>query len=697
MHLPEEYFQDGATDILSVMNSKYRECISLHQQYWIQADIDLRFKAGDQSLWDEIYGMMPQQNRRQFNFNKIRRTVNLVSGHQRRTRKTCRVVGMKSEDDSTADQLSRVLQWAMQWDNMYHTISEAFDGALTTGFNLLCPWIDYREDPVSGDIKLMRRDFNGFLIDPNFKDYSLSDASFVWTRRWITIKQAEMLFPGREKEIRSFEKKAYRDDKFQFLPHNFQFTMKGYLSLDEYWYADTRKAKWLIDPYTSESMEWKGDEENLRLYKRSYPDIIIQDHDRPTTRLASVLNGHLMYDGPNPYGIDRYPFVGTFCYLEPEIPYYWWKIAGIPRGMRDAQYLYNRRKLIELDTLESQINSGLKVKEDALIDIKDGYMTGQGRVLVIKKTASLDDVQQLPPPAFDPNSMQISQGLNQEMMDIAGINEELLGSATDDKSGILSMLRQGAGLTTLQKLFDQLDLAQKQLGTIILEMIQANFEPGKIQRILGEEPSPRFTDKAFSKYDCVVEQGMLTETQREMQFRQLMALREMNIPVPSDILLDTLSIEGKSKLMEAIKAQEEAQAQQEQYAQQLQQQQQQVVTESLASKAQSDRALAQERTNKISLDAALSQERIQRAYQERDEASLARIKAAKELVDIDLRQLEKALQIIKSMQETVVEDQKEEAANTTPATNILENEQQQNIPMAQNTEMENVNQENIGI
>jgi hypothetical protein len=31
---------------------------------------------------------------------------------------------------------------------------------------------------------------------------------------------------------------------------------------------------------------------------------------------------------------------------------------------------------------------------------------------------------------------------------ISGVNEELLGSATDDKAGILSQLRQGAGLTS---------------------------------------------------------------------------------------------------------------------------------------------------------------------------------------------------------------------------------------------------------
>ena len=89
--------------------------------------------------------------------------------------------------------------------------------------------------------------------------------------------------------------------------------------------------------------------------------------------------------------------------------------------------------------------------------------------------------------------IQLSEILGREIQEISGVNEELLGSAMDDKAGVLSMLRQGAGLTTLQILFDQLDLSQKLLGRLLLHTMQANFTPGKVKRIIGEEgPSPEF-------------------------------------------------------------------------------------------------------------------------------------------------------------------------------------------------------------
>ena len=42
--------------------------------------------------------------------------------------------------------------------------------------------------------------------------------------------------------------------------------------------------------------------------------------------------------------------------------------------------------------------------------------------------------------------------------------KKCLDLPVDEKAGILAMLRQGVGLTTLQRLFDQLDRSQKLLG-----------------------------------------------------------------------------------------------------------------------------------------------------------------------------------------------------------------------------------------
>ena len=226
----------------------------------------------------------------------------------------------------------------------------------------------------------------------------------------------------------------------------------------------------------------------------------------------------MLFNDLEPMGVDDYPFVPVMAYHNPQTPYYQWRLQGVVRGLRDAQFLYNRRKVIELDLAESQMTSGWIYKENALVNPKDVYMTGQGKGLALKAEAQMTDVQPIQPPQIPPSFFQLSENLTTEIMQIAGVNEELMGQAIDDKAGILAMLRQGAGLTTLQKLFDQLDFAQKLLGKKLIKIVQNHFSPAKVQRIIEEQPTEQFYNKMFGRYDAAVEEGFNTTTQRQVQF-----------------------------------------------------------------------------------------------------------------------------------------------------------------------------------
>jgi len=76
----------------------------------------------------------------------------MVGGHQRRSRKCMIAIPIENADDQTADQFSKVLMWCCDQEGILETISESFHGALVTGMNLLQVWVDYRSDPVSGNI-----------------------------------------------------------------------------------------------------------------------------------------------------------------------------------------------------------------------------------------------------------------------------------------------------------------------------------------------------------------------------------------------------------------------------------------------------------------------------------------------------------------------------------------------------------------
>lgn len=661
--LGPQYYNEKDRGILSRMEAFYAEGITINQSFWQEADTDTRFECGDQTLWNEMYGNLPINRRRQFNFNRIRRVINMISGYQRRNRKSTIVTPIENSNELTADQFTKIMMWLNQQEGVLETISNSFHGSLVTGMNLLQVWVDYRNDPISGNIRVDNCSYNSFLIDPFFRKADLSDCNNIWKRSFLNKREILSLLPDKEDEIMGLISNDQRDGKFQFMPETYNYGLKNLLAYDEFYYRDYRTQKMVVDTQTGESMEWKGDDESLKEYLYFYPQITTVTSEIPTVKLAIVVQGKVMYDGPNPLGIDSYPFVPVFAYYNPQMPYYPWRIQGVVRGLRDAQYLYNRRKIIELDLLESQANSGIKFKENALVNPKDAFLTGQGRSIAIKDEAQMSDVEQIMPPQIPPSFFQLSESLAREVQEISGVNEELLGSAIDDKAGILSMLRQGAGLTTLQLLFDNLDYAQKLLGKIILQVVQSNFTPGKVARIIKEEPTQEFYNKNFGTYDVSIEEGLNTTTQRQMQFAQLLQLRETGVPIPNEVLIEAVTLENKKKLIDAIKAQEQQQQQMAQAQAQAQQEQMQAQIKMANARATADEGLGVERLSRVQENQSLAIERQAEASKERDQGILNMVKAIKELEGIDLDNVTKALQMFSTLKQAQQQEEQKVVAS----------------------------------
>lgn len=671
--LGPQYYDEKDKSVLARMENFYSQAITYNMSFWGEADIDTRFEAGDQSVWNDMYGNLSPLRRRQFNFNRIRRITNMVSGYQRRNRMSTVVSPVENADQLTADQFSKILFWIHQTDGTLETLSQAFHGALVTGLNLLQVWVDYRRDPISGDIRVDNCAYNSFLIDPFFRKSDLSDCNTIWKRSFLTRQEVLSLLPDKSEEILALPAQGERDGKFQFMPENYNFSIQNLMTYDEFYYRDYRNQKMLVDTQTGEATEWTGkNEQDLKEFLQLYPQITVIDNQIPTVKLAIVVQGKVMYDGPNAVGIDEYPFVPVLGYYNPQMPYYPWRIQGMVRGLRDSQYLYNRRKAIELDILESQVNSGWVYKENALVNPRDVWeQIGQGRGIALKEEASIADIQRIEAPQVPPSMIELSKILADEIMQISGVNEELLGSAIDEKAGVLAMLRQGAGLTTLQSLFDQLDQSQKLLGRKMIGIIQNNFTPGKIKRILNQDPSPQFYNKLFGRYDAAIEEGVNTTTQRQMQFAQLLQLKATGVPIPDDMLLKAATLQDKNELVQSVQQSQQAQAQQAQAQAQMQQQLIQSQVEMAQGKAMADQGLAVERVSRVEENKALAKEREAEAFKDQFSGLLDLVKAMKELQGLDISNLREMVNIAQTIKnETQKNPQSERASQMGPIAGV---------------------------
>jgi hypothetical protein len=572
----------------------------------------------------------------------------MIQGRQRQNRKTIIVNPTQSGSQDTASQFTKLFLHALQRDNMLHTFSDGFyHGSLVTGLSLLQLWLDYRDDPVSGDLRLEHKAYNQFVIDPFFRKQDLSDCNGIWVRQYITKREAMNLLPEHQEEIMSLPglRNGSFDGKFQYMPENYNTHKFSLVTYDEFYYKDYRTQTFVVDLKTKETMEWRKDKESLDMFLHLHPEMTTMEQEVSTVNLAILVQGKVFYRGPNLLGIDTYPFVGMFGYFEPDTPYYSNRIQGIVRGLRDAQYLYNRRRNIELDILESQVNSGWKYKESALVNPSDVFLYGQGRGIALKKDADMADIEKIVAPEVPASMIELSKLLAQEITEISGVSEELLGAATDDISGVQNMLRQGSALVTLQVLFDNADLALKLLGEKMLEAMQKNFTPGKVMQVTQEEPTQEFYTKNFGKYNAVVEEGMNTDTQKQMAYAQSLNMLQQGLPIPFKFIIENSNVQNKKELLEAMQQQQQKQDELQQLQTQLAQQEMAANVQLAQATAQSQLGSAAERYSRVEENKALAIEKIAAAEKDRDMALLDVVKTLKELDGMDIDHLHRLLDI----------------------------------------------------
>lgn len=615
-----------AKNIKQMMSHFYQMAYPANGAYWQQGAIDKRFKVGDQTLWSMIYGDTQFSQSKRFFFNLIRRHINMICGYQRKNRKST-VTMPNLENDKLADDYNAVLKWSEERDGFQEYLSQAFEGACDTGCSLLHLYPDYTMDPISGDLFTDQVSYNNFLIDPYFRKQDLTDCSFIWRRRWVNKNAAKALLPGHAKEIEKMRPSGMKDGRFPLQAELINLDTNQLFAYDEFHYRSDREATIVLDPKSGESVEWEQDETDgedmMERALSQQPWLVIKKTRVPTVKLAICLGDKVLYNGANLLNIDAYPFVPTLCYHEPDIQSYAWRMQGIVRNLRDAQYLYNRRKVIELDILESQINSGWIFPIDSVTDPKAFRQSGQGFLIPLKAGHLPSEIQRVTAPDIPASMLELSRSLSEDITKISGVNEELLGSATDDKSGILSMLRQGAGLTTLQTIFDKLDYSQRLYGKIRLQAIRKNFSKGKIASILGHEPEDKFFTSHSLKYSVSVEEGNYSTTQRQMELQQLLHFKEIGMPIADKSILRAAFITNKSQVIADME--EQVQAQQQQQQQQAQQQ------------AQVDQSKIMSTMAKAKLDMAKTQESLANIDKIEAQAEHETMKADYELVEMMMK------------------------------------------------------------
>lgn len=634
------------TSIRSFLDNLWSKFQPVEQARWTQANIDTLFYAGEQRFINSYFNFYPQYNWQNFHFNICQQPCNMVTGFQRQHRKSISYFPTEGGDSKTSDQYSKAITFANNYRGVLEKFSTGCEQATICGLVLAQPYLDFRDDPINGTMDLKIWSFNSFLVDPYFREPDMSDANFVWCQQFISKKEAESLFPdARVDLIRSMQGGTQRYGRFYFLPENYNMARNDLLVMSYVWYKWKRKRKKIYSKVTHELFDFSGNDEEIATLLQSLgpENVEIVEVEVPSWKLAIVLNEQLVWQGFNPLGFDECPFTPIYWNYDPHIAYYDLRSRGLVRSCRDAQYLFNRRIILNHDISESSINSGWIRRENAIANEENLRYAGQGKDIITKeeyRDLPLDDIaHKIIPNAVPPSDMQLADQMFNLIYETTGVKMENfgLGDAADKiQSGLALAIKQGAGLMVLQKYFDQWDTSLKLIGANELRIIQNNWQPSKIEKIIGEAPTPLFFNKMFVKTNVLVSEGENTVIQQQEQFKQWLEVNELlgGIIPKSMILANAKFLKGHDKIMKAVSEIEEKMAAMQEQQTILEQAKLDAELKELYSRSASNLAMARERNGRAESNIGLFEERLSEISQNHALATKAKVESLEKLLDL---------------------------------------------------------------
>ena len=179
-------------------------------------------------------------------------------------------------------------------------------------------------------------------------------------------------------------------------------------------------------------------------------------------------------------------------------------------------------------------------------------------------------------------------------------------------------------------------LLQKILGERLLQIALNNWNAEKVKLLIGEEPSPFFYSKIFSRFQVIVEEGELTPTQQNMQAQSLMDInaafgREV---FPPSMIVPHLNITGKAEAIQFLQQQEQMAQAVQQESQTIQHAFEEAKLKEMYAKAANSIASAKERYGRFESNIGLLEERMAEVSKNRALSTKAKMEALEKMVDV---------------------------------------------------------------
>ena len=582
--------------------------------------------------WDDIDVALLQQFRRPaLTINKIKTTVSTVLGEQiaNRSEISFRPRGGGTESSEIADVLSKVFKQISDNNQLAWVRSDVFSDGMVSGRGYFDVRLNF-DDSMLGEVVIEQINPNNVILDPDANSYDPSKWGEVYTTSWVTPDEIEALYTKADADLlrtRSnaafgYDSIADLDDKDNFATKSRPFVTDRMgdsendthvvrsVRLIDRQYRKLRKVKHFVDPSTGDTRRIPGEWDDARIRAvREASGAEVVDKLVRAIRWTITADDVVLKDEWSPYN--------QFTVI-PYFPFFMYgRTAGMVEDLLGPQELLNKVTSQELHVINTTANSGWKAKTGVLQNMtieeleQKGAMTG-----IVLEVNDMDGIEKIQPNQVPTGLDRIAYKAEEHIKSVSGVNDSMQGFDREDVAArAIEKKRQAGATSTMSKPLDNLTRTDFYLARSILDLVQTFYTEPRVLAITDgspaaetemvaiNQPTPEGTvvnDLTLGEYDVVITSVPHRETLEDSQFEQAVALRELGIPLPDDILIDASRLQNKKQIVQRMQGdQSSPEAQAAAQRQQRLEEAQTLQEEAKAQKTAADAGLAQARTGEV--------------------------------------------------------------------------------------------------
>ena len=436
-------------------------------------------------------------------YNECAPMCDWMIGTERRTRVDWKVLPRTPDDVQAADVKTKVLKYLSDVNNAQFQRSQAFNDAVKAGVG----WVEdgVRLDPTQELVFSRREDWRNVIWDSSSYELDLSDARYLFRRRWVDLDIALACFPDRADVLKAaamanlsvteededvwFMGQLLNDGELsasgqRYDRHSYS-GMSGNLGerrsrvkLIECQYRKPIPTKIVADGPFQRSIYNPADRAMVMASQAG--EIELEDHVMMVMHRAIMTDDHMIRQGVAPYRHNRFSLTPIWCYRRgrDRMPY------GAIRRIRDIQDSINKRmsKAVWL------VSTNQVITEVGAVEDFDELAQEAARpdgVLVVKAGKRLDirrDAEQVQ------YLMQLAEIDTNKLQRSAGVADENLGRQTNAVSGKAIEARQLQGSVVTTEPFDNLRMAIQWQGEKRLSLAEQFIsEPRALRLTEGQK------------------------------------------------------------------------------------------------------------------------------------------------------------------------------------------------------------------